>query len=45
MLDRLIHHSRVFQITRYSYRMKNYKLEREKRSKKKNTRRVSLTDR
>ena len=35
ILDRLIHHSRVFQITRNSYRMKDYKLEREQRSKKK----------
>ena len=35
ILDRLIHHSRVFQITGNSYRMKDYKLEREQRSKKK----------
>ena len=35
ILDRLIHHSKVFQITGNSYRMKDYKLEREQRSKKK----------
>ena len=35
ILDRLIHHSRVFQITGNSYRMKDYKLEREQHSKKK----------
>lgn len=35
ILDRLIHHSRVFQITGNSYRMKDYKLGREQRSKKK----------
>ena len=33
VLDRLMHHSRVFQITGNSYRMKDYKLEREQRSK------------
>ena len=31
-----IHHSRVFQITGNSYRMKDYKLEREQRSKNQN---------
>ena len=35
ILDRLIHHSRVFQIPGSSYRMKDYKLEREQRSKNK----------
>lgn len=35
ILDRLIHHSRVFQITGNAYRMKDYKLERKQRSKKK----------
>ena len=35
ILDRFIHHSRVFQITGNSYRMKDYKLERKQRSKKK----------
>jgi DNA replication protein DnaC len=35
ILDRLVHHSRVFQITVNSYRMKDYKLEREQRFKKK----------
>ena len=35
ILDLLIHHSRVLQITGNSYRMKDYKLEREQHSKKK----------
>ena len=35
ILDGLIHHSRVFQITGNAYRMKDYKLERKQRSKKK----------
>ena len=35
LIDRLIHHSRLFQITGNAYRMKDYKLEREQRSKKK----------
>ena len=34
ILDLLIHHSRVLQITGNSYRMKDYKLEREQRFKK-----------
>ena len=33
ILKRLIHHSRVIQITGNSYRMKDYKLDREQRSK------------
>ena len=44
ILDLLIHHSRVLQITGNSYRMKDYKLKREQRSKK-NTGRFSLIDR
>ena len=35
ILDRFIHHSRVFQMTGNTYRMKDYKLERKQRSKKK----------
>ena len=35
ILEWLIHHSRVLQITGNSYRMKDYKLEREQHSKKK----------
>ena len=35
ILDLMIHHSRVLQITGNSYRMKDYKLEREQHSKKK----------
>ena len=34
ILDRLIHHSRVFQITGNTYHMKDYDLERGQRSKK-----------
>ena len=44
ILEWLIHHSRVLQITGNSYRMKDYKLKREQRSKK-NTGRFSLIDR
>ncbi len=35
ILDRFIHHSRVFQMTGNTYRMKDYKLERKQLSKKK----------
>lgn len=36
VLYRLVHHSRIVLITGNSYRMKDYKLESEQRSKKKN---------